>query len=137
VTDAYLISKYGETSQQPLAKRNSHVAPPLDFALTSMTSWPLCSPTERRFRGSTNLILQLTILGCNRLVVSLASRVLRNRRGHSTGLQRCALNSSNPMRSRLRRNASQGSIVVFYRRRRRESGGFDGCLVGIPPLARA
>ena len=44
VPDAESIGQCGETSEQPLAKRNSHVAPPLDFALTSMTSWPLRSP---------------------------------------------------------------------------------------------
>src|SRR5262249_22656258 len=68
VPDAESIGQCGETSEQPLAKRNGHVAPPLDFALTSMTSWPLRSPSRygTRLRGSTNWILQLTIRGCNR-----------------------------------------------------------------------
>ena len=44
VPDAESIGQCGETSEQTLAKRNGHVAPPLDFALTSMTSWPLRSP---------------------------------------------------------------------------------------------
>jgi hypothetical protein len=43
IPDAESIGQSGETSEQPLAKRNSHVSPPLDFAYI-MTSWPLCSP---------------------------------------------------------------------------------------------